>query len=152
MLKKSKKSAFAMAYIFILSGIITRTIFEIVFGFGTGLYSLFLKYTVEGTFYILSFAVLVLFLPIAAWILSLFICGRDDNHFGIKGIYRWSMAGVIYGLFKVGITLLVDVNSLDGFWKVVEDILGFLAIVVSYFVVFKGLLLLESDKPIDLDG
>jgi len=124
-----------MAGIFLLCGIVTRIVGEAIFGYETGVYGLILRYQAEGE----SIVICLIFIPIlimAAGILSLFIYHRDDDHFGIWGTIRWSLAGVIYGLLKVVIDLLVGVVGFRGIGELVEDLLGFLAIVLSYFAVF----------------
>jgi hypothetical protein len=138
MLRKGKTTAFIMACIFLLSGMTTRMVCEMVFGYEAGLYGLMLKYQEEGSI-IVMLIIAGPILLIAAGILALFISGRNDKHFGKKGALRWSMAGVTYGILKVGEDLLVSAIGWTGMGKLAEDLFGFLAIVVSYHLVFQVL-------------
>ena len=138
MLKKSKKSAYGMACLFLLCGLLTRIIGEMVSGLEAGIYGQLLKYHGEG-YIIIPLLLFVSILLIAAGILALFIYSWDGDHFGKWGAMRWCLAGVVYGGLKVGVDLLVSVIGLSGIGKLVEDLLGFLAIVVSYLLLFRVL-------------
>ena len=136
MLTKSKKNAFIMAGIFIFSGVISRTICEWIAGFETGIYGQFHKYHTEGAI-IIPFLIFVPILLVAAGIVALFIYDWGDDHFGIEGAIRWGVAGMIYGSLKAGIDLLLGSTiGLRDFGRIANDLLGFLAIIASYLIVF----------------
>ena len=74
-----------MACIFILSGMITRVIGEMVSGYEAGLYGIILRHQGEENMIALVM-ISVPILLIAVGVLSLFIYGRNDDHWYSFGL------------------------------------------------------------------
>ena len=133
MLAKSRKSAFIMGSIFILTAFVTSVVGTTVFSNTDSLVS---QESVRNT-PLLGWLALVFLLLLAVGMVATFIYNQDESHFGPQGAVRWAIAGVIYALLIMGISLLFSRLEGQAFAKVLEDILQLLAMGVAYLIVFE---------------
>jgi hypothetical protein len=70
-------------------------------------------------------------------IFSVFIYSREASHFGSRGIIRWALAGVAYGLLMQGVLLLLLRLDLKGGGEVIKNVMQVVVLGLSYSLVFK---------------
>jgi hypothetical protein len=70
-------------------------------------------------------------------IVSAFVYSREASHFGRRGIIRWALAGVAYGLLMRGGLLLLSRLDLKGGGEVVKHVMQIVVLGLSYSLVFK---------------
>jgi hypothetical protein len=133
MLAKSKKSAFVMGSIFVLTTVVVSAVGDAVFLSEDPLIG---QESERGAPF-LSWLALAFVLLLAVGAMAVFAYEQGESHFGSQGAIRWAIAGVVYALLMQGVSLLLSRFEGQTFDGVVKNILQLVVIGLSYWVVFK---------------
>lgn len=148
MLAKSKKSAFVMAVLYITTALIVAVAIVAV-RYLTGTISLDAGENTLGDgsndviIAIVAILGIILLAGFGLVMLSLWIYGRDDSHFGSRGAIRWAMSGAACAILVHPASILlprsnsVDSASIAALYQVLRLFWGFFAFGLSYRLVFK---------------
>ena len=138
MLKKSKKSAFVMGCIYIMTALFSSVALKALSTPKTGLKDLIfdpnassLSPNVKVFSWVLLFFLIMLTGGVISWAINKF----DEAHFGIRGAFLWAVAGFIYAAW-----IRFVVHGLPNFGvqsdKVIEAMLNIAGISISYGIPF----------------
>ena len=147
MLAKSKKSAFVMAVLYITTVVIVAGAIITVHSM-TGTIDLEAGENVsrDGSndviIAIVAILGLILVVGFCLVMLSSWIYGRDDSHFGSRGAIRWAMSGAVGVVLVYPVSILLPRSSVDSasvaaLYQVLRLFWGYFAFGLSYRLVFK---------------
>lgn len=146
MLEKSRRNAFAMGCIYILTALLSIAIMEALSKAESGIATIFKPYVSSQPLgvRILAWPVLALLVLFTGWVMSWFVYARDESHFGPQGALRWAVAGFIYAMWMKSVVQPLSHYDMLA-TEVVERLLGIVGLSISYGIAFR--LPRTVDKP-----